>query len=62
MLNQWKLQQIEDNYNPEFDIPQHEPQVSWVEYELLHAVKILEAQVQKLEEEVAQLRDQLEVP
>jgi hypothetical protein len=43
-------QKIDSRYNPEFDVPQNgQPPVTWVEAELVEAVKLLLARIENLE-------------
>ena len=48
--NPWAVSKIVHRYNPEYDVPQGCPEVSWVEYDLLQMILELEERISALEE------------
>ena len=57
MMNpQYRIEKIENRYNPEHDMLSGDVQVTWVDAELLELVKDLYAKIGKLEQEIKSLK------
>lgn len=59
MANQFLIDKIEHEYNPEFDVPAA-PEVTWVDACLLEIIKAQQVQIEKLEQRIERMNEALE--
>jgi hypothetical protein len=54
MLN-FRADKIRERYNPDYDMPNQQPEVSWVEFYLLEMIEIEQTRNRELDERVKSL-------
>lgn len=50
------INQIERQYDPDYDLPESGPQVTYIDYALLSLIKLQQDRIERLEAAVEQLR------
>ena len=51
-MTRGEFRMIEERYNPEYDVPQNEPQVTWVDWYLKRALEDAFAEIEELRKRI----------